>query len=107
MRIRITLAAVSIAIAVLALPGHALAAAPTATTDPVTITSATAATLNGFLQTGGLDTSYHFAYALSTDPFCTGGGTGGSPTLTGVQTLNGSQISSSVSAPVSGLTGGA
>lgn len=55
-----------LALALLAMTGSAIAAAPAATTGDASNVSATGATLNGSLNTGKEATTYHFEYGTAT-----------------------------------------
>ena len=61
------------------------AAAPTAQTGPTVSVTSAGPTLQGAGTTGGLDTRMYFEYALGSDPFCSSGGTTGTPATTSWQ----------------------
>jgi hypothetical protein len=83
----------------------ALAAAPTAKTNPAVVT-VYGAQLNGTTTTGGLDTSVHYEYALNSDLFCTSGGAMGTPSNTPTTVVPGGFMTVGGAVNVTGLTGG-
>jgi hypothetical protein len=91
----------------LGVPGIASAAPPFVGTGGAQSTSATNVTLNGFVDPNGINTSYHFEYALAASTYCTTDGTSGTHTDTPIQQILGSAGETDVAANVSGLTSGA
>src|SRR5947209_5982493 len=65
--LRAGIALVALAVGLL-LPGTAVATpTPIATTQPATAVTATSATLNGTVNSGGLPATWHFDYATATE----------------------------------------
>lgn len=82
----------------------AQAAAPDASVNDASNTSATTANLNGSVTPNGEETTAHFQYAPSGAAFCTTVGVSGASTSTPGQTFDASTPDSPVSAPISALT---
>ena len=87
---------------------YAPSVAPNASTDHVTATDATTATVDGSVNPGGRPTIYAVEYDLGSSTWCTSGGSSGSPAnSTPLQGLGFTDTSwHSVTVGLTGLTGG-
>src|SRR4051812_9882411 len=93
------LVAAILAVAALAAPTSALAAAPLAETDSFHNIDATHTVLSGFVDPGGLNTDYHFEWAAASNDFCSDPTTG-THTDTATQQVLGSSTGDDVSAQI-------
>jgi hypothetical protein len=92
--------------AALALPGTALASAPTVGVYNPNPATSTGATVNALVNPEGETASYHFDYDQDSSSWCQSGGTSGSPTFSTPMTQLGFTDSTDhqVSAMITGLT---